>query len=253
MENAAKRYYLSKLKEEMLPERFLYPDELILEKIIFDHKGYRIDPIRRDGNCLFRAVAGAVYGDTEKYTAVRKQCADFMEKERLYFTPYVEQVNQQDVKVVDFDDHISILRQEAAWGGDPEITALSGVFNCLFEVYKTSEIPDLVYFPNVIANTNPTVRLLYTNNHYSIVRSDGTGDQLFNFEGLEDGELERQKEILSRSKDPKKYSESGVHSSLDEKNMAHGIELSLVEYEAEKNYKRFYASRIIKRNPNEQN
>ena len=103
----------------MLPESFLYPDELIFEKNLFDHKGYRIDPIRRDGNCLFRAVAGAVYGDTEKYTAVRKQCADFMEKERHFFTPYVEQVNDDDVKVIDFDDHISMLRQDAEWGGDP--------------------------------------------------------------------------------------------------------------------------------------
>ena len=271
MENAAKRYYLSKLKnkakkppgnkeksknkdkEEMLPERFLYPDELILEKILFDLKGYRIDPIRRDGNCLFRAVAGAVYGDTEKYTAVRKRCADFMEKERDFFTPYVEQVNEQDVKVVDFDDHISILRQDAAWGGDPEIIALSGIFNCLFEVYKTSETPDLRYFPNVTANTNPTVRLFYTNNHYSIVRSGGIGDQLFNFEGLEDGELERQMEILSTSKDPKQYSESELHSSLDDKNLAHAVQLSLIADEAEKNYKQFYASRIIKGNSNEQN
>ena len=176
-----------------------------------------------------------------------------MEKERVFFTPYVEQVNQQDVKVVDFDDHISILRQEAAWGGDPEITALSGFFNCLFEVYKTSEIPDLLYFPNVIANTNPTVRLFYTNNHYSIVRSGGIGDQLFNFEGLEDWELERQMEILSKSKDPKQYSESDVHSYSDDEKEAHAKKLSIIAHEAEKNYKRFYASRIIKRNPNQEN
>ena len=165
----------------------------------------------------------------------------------------MEQVNQQDVKVVDFDDHISILRQDGAWGGDPEITALSGFFNCEFEVYKTSETPDLVNFPNVIANTNPRVRLFYKNNHYSIVRSGGIGDQLFNFEGLEDGELERQMEILSTSKDPKEYSESELHSSLDDKNMALAVQLSLIADEAEKNYKRFYASRIIKPNPNVQN
>ena len=253
MENAAKRYYLSKLKKEMLPERFLYPDELIFEKILFDQKGYRIDPIRRDGNCLFRAVAGAVYGDTDKYTAVRKQCADFMEKEKHFFTPYVEQVNEANVKVINFDQYMSMLRQDAEWGGDAEITALSGIFNCLFEVYKTSETPDLGDFPNPIANRNPTVRLFYKNNHYNIVRSGGIGDQLFNFEGLQDGELERQMEILSRSKDPKEYSESELHSYSDDEKEARAVQLSLIADEAEKNYKRFYASRIIKRNPNEQN
>ena len=66
----------------MLPERFLKPDELIFEKFLFDRKGYRIDPIKRDGNCLFRAVAGAVFGDIKKHAKVRKQCADFMEKEK---------------------------------------------------------------------------------------------------------------------------------------------------------------------------
>ena len=151
------------------------------------------------------------------------------------------------------DDHISILRLDTEWGGQPEIIALSGIFNCLFEVYKTSETPDLRYFPNAIANRNATVRLFYKNNHYSIVRSGGIGDQLFNFEGLEDGELERQMEILSTSKDPKEYSESELHSSLDDKNLAHVLQLSLIADDAEKNYKQFYASRIIKGNSNEQN
>ena len=176
-----------------------------------------------------------------------------MEKEKEFFTPYVRVVNNDDVIVRNFDDHISMLRQDAEWGGEPEIMALSGIFNCFFEVYKFSETPDLRNFPNVIRNIRPTIRLYYRNSHYSIVRSDGVGDQLFNFEGLEEGELERQMEILSRSKDPRNYSESEVHSSVDDENLALAIKLSLVEDEAEKNYKRFYASRIIKRNPNEQN
>ena len=120
-------------------------------------------------------------------------------------------------------------------------------------MYKDSEIPDLRYFPNINGSPNPTIRLFYKDNHYSIVRSDGIGDQLFNFEGLEDGELERQMEILSSSKEPKQYSEFEVHSSLDDKNVAHAIELSIIADEAEKNYKRFYASRIIKRNHSELN
>ena len=59
-------------KNEMLPQRFLYPDELIFEKVLFDIKGYRFDPIKRDGNCLFRAVAGALLGDTELHAQVEK-------------------------------------------------------------------------------------------------------------------------------------------------------------------------------------
>ena len=231
----------------------MYPDDLIFEKFLFDRKGYRIDPIKRDGNCLFRAVAGAVWGNTELYPQVRKQCADFMEKEREIFTPYVIIINDQNVMVKNFDDHISMLREDAVWGGDPEIIALSGIFNCFFEVYKSSEIPDVRNFRNVIRNTNPTIRLFYRNNHYSIVRSDGVGNQLFNFEGLEEGELERQMEILSMSEDPRNYSECEVDSSCEDQKAEQAKKILLGIYKAEENYKRFYASRIIKPNPNEQN
>ena len=232
-------------KKEMLPDRFLYPDELIFEKFLLDSKGYRIDPIQRDGNCLFRAVAGAVFGDIEKHAKVRKQCADFMEKEKEVFRPYVEVVSKEGVMVRSIDDHLSILREDTEWGGEPEIIALSGIYNCFFEVYKTSEPPDVVHLPNVIGNTKPTIRLFYRRSHYSIVRSDGVGNQLFNFEGLEEGELERQMEILSSSKDPKNYSHSEVHSLSDDQKVAHAIKLSLDEDKAEENYLRFYASRII--------
>ena len=240
-------------EDEKLPDRYLLPDELQFELLLLNRKGYRIDPIKRDGNCLFRAVAGAFLEDTELYEDVRKQCADFMEKEKEYFTPFVQIVTKEGVMVKTFDDHISNLRRDGDWGGEPEITALSGIFNCFFEVYKLSETPDVRHFTNVIDDTNFRIRLFYKNNHYSIVRSDGVGDQLFNFEGLEEGELERQMEILSSSKKPKNYSESQVHFSRDDKKLAHAIKLSLDYQKAEENYKRFYASRIIIRNPNEQN
>ena len=259
----------------MLPERFLYPDDLIFEKLLFDRKGYRIDPIIRDGNCLFRAIAGAVKGNTELYADVRKQCADFMEKEKKYFKPFLQVVSKDGVLLKSVDDHISILRQDTEWGGDPEIIALSGVFNCFFEVYKFSkipdehleipdehpeipnehpEIPDVRHFPNVIRDTNPTIRLYYSKKHYSIVRSDEVGNQLFNFEGLQDDELKRQKKILFEAKNPNKSVQSKQNSSLDDDEaLAHAIKLSIAQEEAEKNYLRFYASRIIKRNTNKQN
>ena len=91
------------------------------------------------------------------------------------------------------------------------------------------------------------------NNHYSIVRSDGVGEQLFNFEGLEEGELERQMEILSTSNKPKDDCESEMDFSSDDHKLAHAIKLSLDHEKAEEDYLRFYASRIIVRNPNEQN
>ena len=119
----------------MLPERFLYPDELIFEKFLFDRKGYRIDPIKRDGNCLFRAIAGDVYGNTDLYKSVKKHCINFMKKEIEYFRPHIE------IDGVLFNNFISQLSHEGAWGGNNEIVALSGVFNCTIEVFTNTENP----------------------------------------------------------------------------------------------------------------
>ena len=240
--------------EEMLPERFFYPEELLFEKKLFEAKGYRIDPIKRDGNCLFRAVAGAIHANTELYVDIRKKCVEFMEKEKEYFKPFVQVVNDYNVLVKDFDAHISVLRQEAAWGGEPEIVALSGILKCKFEVYKTSVIPTLLKFPKVIDNSIDTFRLYYRNKHYSIVRSDGVGNQLFNFEGLQDKELKRQQKILFEAKHPNASGQSEQNLSLGkEEELAHAIKLSIAQEEAEKNYLRFNASRIMKGNTNEQN
>ena len=90
--------------------------------------------------------------------------------------------------------------------------------------------------------------------YLSIVRSDEVGNQLFNFEGLRDDELKRQKKILFEANNPKKSIQSKQNSSLDDDEaLAHAIKLSIAQEEAEKNYLRFYASRIIIRNPDEVN
>ena len=121
-----------------------------------------------------------------------------MEKEKENFTPFVQDVNEDNVLVKDFDTHISILREEAAWGGEPEMVALSGILKRKFEVYKTSVAPTLLKFSKVIDNSIDTFRLYYRNKHYNIVRSNRVGNQLFNFEGLQDKELKRQLKLFLR-------------------------------------------------------
>ena len=49
--------------EVQLPECYLLPDEQVFEDFLFEKKGFRFKPIKRDGNCLFSAVADQVYGD----------------------------------------------------------------------------------------------------------------------------------------------------------------------------------------------
>ena len=230
-----------KKKVDLLPERFLYPDELIFEKFLLDRKGYRIDPIKRDGNCLFRAVAACVHHDSSKYTRVKKECIRFMKKEKEYFRPYIE------IDGVLYNKYISQLSSDGAWGGNNELIALSGVFKCVIEVYDNSDEPTVLRFSGVDANTPSILRLLYKNSHYSAIRSDGVGDQLFNFEQVQEGELEWQMELLYNSKKPHIDMEFKEHSSNDDSELAEAIKLSISADEAEKSYLRFYASKITKK------
>ncbi|KAL5574583.1 hypothetical protein UlMin_016283 [Ulmus minor] len=42
-------------------------------------KGLEVKKMLEDGNCLFRAVADQVYGDSESYDLIRQMCIDYME------------------------------------------------------------------------------------------------------------------------------------------------------------------------------
>lgn len=48
-------------------------------------KGLEVRKMLEDGNCLFRAVADQVYGDSELYDLVRQMCIDYMVCELLFF------------------------------------------------------------------------------------------------------------------------------------------------------------------------
>lgn len=41
-------------------------------------KGFEVKRMMEDGNCLFRAVADQVYGDSELYDLARQMCIDYM-------------------------------------------------------------------------------------------------------------------------------------------------------------------------------
>ncbi|XP_022729512.1 uncharacterized protein LOC111284811 isoform X3 [Durio zibethinus] len=52
-------------------------------------KGLEVKRMLEDGNCLFRAVADQVYGDSEAYDLIRQMCIDYMERERDHFSQFI--------------------------------------------------------------------------------------------------------------------------------------------------------------------
>ena len=138
-----------------------------------------------------------------------------------------------------------------------EIIALSHIYNRAIELYEYSEEPKMFELPNEQGNNGPPIRLFYRNNHYASIRSDGVGD-LFNFEGLEPGELEQQMvnlndpSIVRKTKDFKKRIKSVENFSQLDSNTRQAIEHSIAMEETEKAYLRYYASKL-KMNTNQQN
>ena len=229
-------------EDEKLPERYLLPDELQFEKFLFERKGYRINPIKRDGNCLFGAIADQVYNDPNLHRTVRDFCVNYMKDNEEFYSQFM--VNDH----LDFTQYMNRLKLDGSWGGNPEITALSQVFECPIEVYEESENPKLFLSENFNGNTNHIIRIYYANNHYSSVRPDGQGGQLFNFEVLQPGDLEKQMALLGEAHNFQKgiISDQGLSDLEKAKKQSKAID------EAFDNYLLFYAARLIKQNSSQQ-
>ena len=102
---------------------------------------------------------------------------------------------------------------------------------------------------NFSGDTNRIIRLYYANNHYSSVRPDEHGGQVFDFQALQPGDLQKQMALLEESYKPQKDILSDNSLSDEEK----AKKISKVIADAiDNNYLRFYAAKLIKQNSSQQ-
>jgi len=78
----------------------------------------RCKTIAPDGNCLFRAIADQVFGDSNKYQSLRDSVVAYMKQHEEYFTSFIE----DDEK---FDDYVEKMSRDSEWGGQMELVILS--------------------------------------------------------------------------------------------------------------------------------
>lgn len=115
-------------------------------------------PIAKDGSCLFRAVSEQVYNCQAKHLQVRKDCIDFMRRNREKFEAFLEGP---------FDHHLFRLQNPKEWAGQVEISALSLMYKKDFVVYQ-----DINAEPTKVTDNNfkDKILLCYSNgNHYDAV------------------------------------------------------------------------------------
>ena len=128
------------------------------------NRGLEIVEQEGDGNCMFRAVSLQVYGDSSSHADVRRQCMDFMSSDPEHFGNFV--VGE------DFADYIARKRQDGVHGNNPELQALSELFNRPVEVFTPqagAEHPINIFHAEY-KTSDPPIRLSYHDgNHYNAV------------------------------------------------------------------------------------
>ncbi|XP_001636546.2 uncharacterized protein LOC5516416 [Nematostella vectensis] len=115
-------------------------------------------PIAKDGSCLFRAVSEQVYNCQARHLDVRRDCIQFMSRNREQFEEFVEGP---------FDHHLHQLQNPKEWAGQVEITAIAMMYKKDFVVYQ-----DINSAPTKVTDYGfkDKILLCYSNgNHYDAV------------------------------------------------------------------------------------
>ncbi|KAL2592698.1 hypothetical protein AAZV13_12G083000 [Glycine max] len=121
-------------------------------------KGYEVKKMMEDGNCLFRAVADQVYGDSEVYDLIRQMCIDYMERERDHFSQFITE---------GFTSYCKRKRRDKVYGNNVEIQAMCEMYNRPIHIYSYTTEPINIFHGSY--NTDmPPIRLSYHHgNHYN--------------------------------------------------------------------------------------
>ncbi|KAK4255262.1 hypothetical protein QN277_008280 [Acacia crassicarpa] len=121
-------------------------------------KGYEVKRMMQDGNCLFRAVADQVYGDSEVYDLVRQMCIDYMERERDHFSQFVTE---------GFTSYCKRKRRDKVYGNNVEIQSMCEMYNRPIHIYSYT-IEPINIFQGSYGTDTPPIRLSYHHgNHYN--------------------------------------------------------------------------------------
>eukprot|EP00347_Sterkiella_histriomuscorum_P002114 403369422 len=129
-------------------------------------KNLKIVEMEGDGNCLFRAISDQIYdGDQSHHNLIRQACLDYISLEREFFSQFI--IGGLD----NFDMYVHWKRQDAVWGDDIELQAISEIYNRPIEIYAYRAEPMRTFHEDEHRGrgTKP-IRLSYHGNkHYNSI------------------------------------------------------------------------------------
>lgn len=140
--------------------------------------GVQIAP---DGHCLFAAVAdqlslhGIVPRSAASYAATRATAAHYMMQHRDDFLPFLPSVDGEDgagatesegmMSQREFQMYCASIRDTAAWGGEPEIMALSRAYNVPIHVVQAGKPPVVIHEPPPNMSDGLDIKIVFISYH----------------------------------------------------------------------------------------
>lgn len=132
-----------------------------------------------DGHCLYTAVAdqlailGILPPETANYKTIRLAAARYMYAHPDDFIPFLPSIDGEDgIGATDstglmtpegFKQYCQAVRDTGAWGGEPEITALSRAFKVPIHVIQSGRPPVVEHSPD--ANPSPETPIVFLSYH----------------------------------------------------------------------------------------
>lgn len=123
--------------------------------------------MRPDGNCLFRALAHALWGDAELHAPLRAKVIDYLVQESDYFSQFVAE---------DFARYVRRKSRDGTHGNHLELQAAAELFARPIEVYSYSSNPSTIidswdtHAAGSSARRPEPVRLsFHRGSHYNVV------------------------------------------------------------------------------------
>lgn len=129
-----------------------------------DELGVQIHEINPDGHCLFSAIADQLAllnilpSSQANYATVRAAAADYMLRHPDDFVPFIPSISGEDgvgatadsgiMTATQFERYCLLIRDTGAWGGEPEILALSKVYGVPILVIQGGNPPIVVHDPS---------------------------------------------------------------------------------------------------------
>ncbi|XP_062489610.1 OTU domain-containing protein 1 [Pezoporus occidentalis] len=119
-----------------------------------------------DGNCLYRAVCKAMYGDQRLHSELREQTVHYIADHLDHFTPIIEG---------DVGEFLIAAAQDGAWAGYPELLAMGQMLNVNIHLTtggrpESPTVSTMVHYLGPEDPTRPSIWLSWlSNGHYDAV------------------------------------------------------------------------------------